>query len=75
MKHLAAELTTGLGCGFSVDNLESMRTFYLAYPPNQISETSSRMSLEGDGGNVCVDADTLFPDLDKLKEAQQEHGE
>ncbi len=47
LKRLAADLTSRFGRGFSVDNLESMRAFYLAYPPNRISETSSRMLPEG----------------------------
>src|SRR3954464_14956218 len=42
---LAADLTTRFGRGFSVDNLETMRSFFLAYPPAAISETASRKSL------------------------------
>lgn len=41
---LAADLTSRFGRGFSVDNLEIMRAFFLAYPPAEISETSSRKS-------------------------------
>ncbi len=47
LKRLAADLTSRFGRGYSVDNLESMRAFYLAYPPNRISETSSRILPEG----------------------------
>jgi predicted nuclease of restriction endonuclease-like (RecB) superfamily len=35
-------LTKKFGKGFSVDNLENMRLFYLAYPHDRISETLSR---------------------------------
>lgn len=39
IKNLSAALQAEFGKGFSVDNLENMRRFYLAYP---ISETASR---------------------------------
>ena len=39
LKNLSARLTKRLGKGFSEDNLENMRKFYLCY---QISETPSR---------------------------------
>lgn len=39
---LAHDLTRRFGRGFSVDNLETMRLFYLAYAHISISETSSR---------------------------------
>ena len=39
IKHLSQELSREFGKGFSVDNMENMRKFYLAYP---ISETKSR---------------------------------
>ncbi len=41
LKGLSEKLTKEFGKGFSVDNLENMRKFYLAY---SISETSSRKS-------------------------------
>lgn len=45
LQHLSADLTARFGRGFSVDNLETMRLFYLTYPPDdQISETVSRKS-------------------------------
>ncbi len=46
LKRLATDLTSRFGRGFSVDNLESMRAFYLAYPADRISETLSRMLPE-----------------------------
>ncbi|WP_394835832.1 PDDEXK nuclease domain-containing protein [Pendulispora rubella] len=44
LERLSADLTRRFGRGFSVDNLESMRLVFLAYPPSGISETSSRKS-------------------------------
>jgi predicted nuclease of restriction endonuclease-like (RecB) superfamily len=42
LERLSGDLNLRFGRGFSVDNLESMRLFYLAYPPSRISETLSR---------------------------------
>ncbi len=42
LQRLSADLATRFGRGFSVDNLEQMRLFYLAYTPQWISETLSR---------------------------------
>ncbi|MBF6595603.1 MAG: hypothetical protein IVW51_14325, partial [Thermaceae bacterium] len=44
LEQLSADLTARLGRGFSVDNLETMRRFFLAFPGAQISETVSRES-------------------------------
>jgi len=44
LQRLAKDLGQRFGRGFSVDNLEQMRLFYLAYPPQRISETLSRNS-------------------------------
>jgi len=44
MERLSEDLNRRFARGFSVDNLESMRLFYLAYPPSRISETMSRKS-------------------------------
>jgi predicted nuclease of restriction endonuclease-like (RecB) superfamily len=41
LKELSTKLTQHFGKGFSVDNLENMRQFYLKYQ-NTISEKSSR---------------------------------
>jgi predicted nuclease of restriction endonuclease-like (RecB) superfamily len=41
---LSADLTAQFGRGFSPDNLENMRRFFLAYPRSAISETLSRKS-------------------------------
>jgi hypothetical protein len=40
---LSRELTRRFGRGFSVDNLETMRLFYIAYASFAISETPSRI--------------------------------
>ena len=42
LQRLASDLTTRQGRGFGVDNLQRMRAFYLAYPPDQIYATLSR---------------------------------
>ena len=42
LQRLSKDLGERFGRGFSVDNLEQMRLFYLAYPPQRISETPSR---------------------------------
>jgi len=44
LPRLSSDLSSKLGKGFSVDNLESMRLFYLAYSAVPISETPSRKS-------------------------------
>lgn len=42
LKNLSYDLTKNFGRGFSADNLESMRLFYLTYSSTEISETLSR---------------------------------
>jgi predicted nuclease of restriction endonuclease-like (RecB) superfamily len=49
LKELSAGLTTEFGRGYSVDNLENMRRFYLAY---RKSETASRISPESNSEAV-----------------------
>jgi predicted nuclease of restriction endonuclease-like (RecB) superfamily len=44
LQRLSTDLQQRFGRGFSVDNLEQMRLFYLAYPSRHISETLSRRS-------------------------------
>lgn len=43
---LSADLSSEFGRGFSADNLENMRRFYLAYSSSAISETASRKSSQ-----------------------------
>ena len=38
---LAADLTRRFGRGFSRQNVQQMRLFYLSYPPDQIRQTPS----------------------------------
>lgn len=45
LARLSADLIRRFGRGFSRDNLEMMRLFYLGYPAAQISETVSRISV------------------------------
>ena len=52
LARLSSDLTRCAGRGFSVDNLELMRRFYLAYPTPEISETSSRKSASGAKGQA-----------------------
>jgi len=53
LKQLAADLTARVGRGFGVDNLQRFRVFYLAYPPNLIYATASRISgAELPGGDM-----------------------
>jgi hypothetical protein len=47
LSRLSTDLTQRAGRGFSVDNLELMRRFYLTYPTPEISETPSRKSASG----------------------------
>ena len=44
---LSLDLTQEFGRGFSTDNLENMRRFFIAYPIASISETLSRISAVG----------------------------
>lgn len=44
LERLSTDLTQRLGSGFSADNLERMRLFYQAYPPEQISASLTRKS-------------------------------
>ena len=42
LNKLSADLTDNFGRGFSPDNLENMRCFYMTYKAAKISETPSR---------------------------------
>lgn len=67
--HLSANLTKRFGRGFSVDNLELMRRFFVAYPSASISETASRKLLPNKSETVsrisqssdALQAAALFP--------------
>jgi len=47
LERLAEDLRRRFGRGFSTDNLETMRLFYLAFSPERISETLSRKFSPG----------------------------
>jgi predicted nuclease of restriction endonuclease-like (RecB) superfamily len=47
IERLSGDLTTQFGRGFSADNLENMRRFYGMYPSAAISETLSRVPMQG----------------------------
>jgi predicted nuclease of restriction endonuclease-like (RecB) superfamily len=52
---LSADLTKRVGRGFSTDNLETMRLFYLAYlKAREISETPSRKLLPSSSGPLST---------------------
>lgn len=50
LKRLAADLTRRFGRGFSRQNLQQMRQFYLAWPPHQIRQTPSGKSPASPAG-------------------------
>ena len=52
IERLSLDLTQQFGRGFSPDNLEYMRRFFLAYPAPAISETLSRISGGELGANI-----------------------
>lgn len=52
IERLSLDLTAQFGRGFSPDNLENMRRFFLAYPMPIISETVSRISSRRPDGEI-----------------------
>ena len=52
IERLSLDLTLQFGRGFSPDNLENMRRFFLAYSTAAISETLSRISGNGLGNRI-----------------------
>jgi len=67
MERLSADLTAQFGRGFGVNNLESMRRFFLAYPRSAISQT-----LSGKLGNELAPkkSQTVSGKLDLVELAQ-----
>jgi hypothetical protein len=55
LARLSSDLTRRAGRGFSVDDLELMRRFYLADPAPEISETPSREWASGEIGQTPSD--------------------
>ncbi len=61
MERLSLDLTEQFGRGYSPDNLENMRRFFLAYPMPIISETvSGELTLTK--GAVAKPEDAITPD-------------
>ena len=52
LKRLAADLTKKFGRGFGYVNLNLMRQFYLAYPPQKILQTLSEESVKNKKGQM-----------------------
>ncbi len=72
IERLATDLTRRFGRGFSRQNIQNMRLFYLSYPPEQISQTasgkfnlSSRLSIRqtASGESVINPGDVAPGDL------------
>jgi len=60
LKRLSVDLTQRFGRGFSERNLEQMRLFYLAWPPERISQTpSAKLALPGISQTVPGEAPAL----------------
>ena len=60
LKRLSVDLTQRFGRGFSERNLEQMRLFYLAWPPERISQTTSA-NLAPTRMSPCDSAGALSP--------------
>lgn len=63
LARLSEDLVQRFGRGFSVDNLENMRRFYLAYKGRMISETPSRKSGARKSETVSRKSALPAPDL------------
>ena len=64
---LAVDLTQRFGRGFSRQNIQQMRMFYLSYPPDQIRQTLSGKSTQSSGQRICQTAsgksETTFTEM------------
>jgi len=58
LKHLGADLSERFGRGFSKQNLERMRRFYLTLGPDWIASTLSRQLLKPSGSDHRQNADS-----------------
>ncbi|BEU88847.1 hypothetical protein TAMA11512_23110 [Selenomonas sp. TAMA-11512] len=61
LKEISKNLTKRFGRGFSVDNLENMRRFYMAYSNEGISETPSRKSITDKSETLSRISETTPP--------------
>jgi predicted nuclease of restriction endonuclease-like (RecB) superfamily len=64
LSRLSADLTARFGRGFSRQNLQSMRAFYLFYPQGHIRQTTSGKSAKG--RNRQITSGTLTGDMRNL---------
>jgi len=53
LERLSADLGNRYGTGFSRQNLQQMRQFYLLYLPEKISQTPSGKSVNNSATNIC----------------------
>ncbi len=68
--NLSSDLTKNFGRGFSADNLELMRLFFLTYPVKQISDTVSRKLDSQKSETKFRD---LFPNIDNSFQLSWSH--
>ena len=61
IERLATDLTRRFGRGFSRQNIQNMRLFYLSYPPEQIRQTASGESAINVGDVDPGDLLSAFP--------------
>ena len=61
IERLAADLTQRFGRGFSRQNIQNMRQFYLSYPPEQIRQTESGESEATPYDMLSEELLTAFP--------------
>ena len=61
IERLAADLTQRFGRGFSRQNIQNMRQFYLSYPPEQIRQTQSGESEATPYDMLSEELLTAFP--------------
>jgi hypothetical protein len=66
LKRLSGDLIALFGRGFSERNLEQMRLFYLSWPSEKISQTSS---AESTAAGKLQTASGQSPDLSTLAQA------
>jgi predicted nuclease of restriction endonuclease-like (RecB) superfamily len=71
LSRLADDLTARLGRGFSRQNLQNMRQFYLASPPDQICQT---LSGKLDRTNICQTPSGEIAGGEKRKRASPKSG-
>ena len=66
LERLSEDLSQKFGRGFSVDNLENMRRFYLAYGDREISETPSRKLVARNSETLSRKSSSLLERIAEL---------